>query len=1175
MSTRVGFAAKDEIKRLAPRPKAPEETVTVTINNVNHDVPKEYTILDACRSVGDFVPTCCHHARLKPLGRCGVCVVEADGNLAYSCCAKVSEGQVITTNSGIVRAKQASALRAMKDRQTVRQTPKLEDQNEFDAVMNWCNDNILESNGAIRIDPTLCVDCSRCATACSSLQDMGILEVHPKDGVRPVGAIDLNDTACISCGQCTSFCPSGAIAEESHIDRILQAKRQGKILVAQTAPAVRVALDELFDVSGSEETPKARTGRMVHALRKLGVDYVFDSQFTADLTIMEEASELIERVTKKLGGDDSVTLPMVTSCCPAWVNAVELKYPDLIPHLSSCKSPMMMLGALIKNYFAPQVLKVDPSNVFSFAVMPCTAKKGEAARDNNATTEAVLTTRELAQLIKMQNVDYKSLSFSEFDNVLGESTGAAAIFGNSGGVMEAALRTAYFMLSGKELDKVELHAVRGFEGLREATIPVPLKAGGNLDVRVAICSGIKYAQQFITSPDWKDRFDFFEVMACQGGCICGGGQPHSLNPSIVQERCERLYDVDVDKTVRKSHHNVSVQKLYENFLEAPLSHKSHELLHTHYADRSWQVQKIGDEQDDDEEEVQDGDVNVSIVYATQTGNSKNFAQTMADEIKTRGGAAKIVQADKISVDDLASKSLLVFINSTFGQGEHNDMASPLWDSLQNASSGLLSNTKFAVFGLGSSAYPLFCKSSELFDQKFEELGGERITVMGKGDEKSDAGLFGGFSDFTEKLYEELGLAGDTVPTIPAPKYNVVLAPQSARGIPAAGYKYAKLKTNTVITPSHNKRLCRLIELDLTYTGLEYKTGWHVSILPRSSDADVEAFITEILGLDPKTVILVTPSSDSPVVPGLEHPVTLFEAFSQYIDISGRVNKNFLKALIPFADNKEQFDKLMYLTSKEGSDQFTTEYIKECKTYFEVLREFDSCRPNVGHLIAMIPPVKPRLYSIASSHKMHPGTIQLLIGKVFWETPKGVTRYGMTTLWLDHAQVGSKIAISVHSSPLTPPEDLSKPILMASMGSGFAPFRGFLQDREIEHNVNNNETGKMILFFGCRRPDEDWICEDEMKQWENSGLAEFSYAFSRVSAKKVYITHKVAERLEDLWQLLGVEGGGLYYCGGIGPDAQLRNSVKKSFIEVGGLTEEEADARIAKMEQDGLMVLEAW
>ncbi|KAL0212468.1 hypothetical protein RCL1_006094 [Eukaryota sp. TZLM3-RCL] len=1171
LQTRV----KQAISKLAPTPSS-DEKLSIQVNGKEYEVPKEYSVLDACRSVGEYIPTMCYHGRLQPLGRCGVCAVEIDGNTAYSCCVKVSPNMNITTNSAAVRTKQASALRAMKERQQSRQAPVVvEADNEFDSVMNWASKAIHSSNGAIRIDPSLCVDCGRCAAACSNLQDMSIIEIHPVEGIRPKNGVDLKDTACISCGQCSSFCPTGAIAEESHIERVLAAKAAGKIMVVQTAPAVRIALDELFNIEGCDTAPAAKTGRMVAALRASGLaDYVFDSQFTADLTIIEEGYELIGRLTKKWAGEE-VHLPQFTSCCPAWIKYVEQSAPQLIPYLSSAKSPMMMLGALIKTYFPTQILKVDPSKIFSVAIMPCTAKKNESERDLHASVDAVLTTRELGSILKSMKINYAALEPSEFDNPLGESSGAGVIFGNSGGVMEAALRTAYEVVSGKQLESVDLTAIRGYNGVREGAVDIPV-GDSFKTVRVAICSGVKHAQALLRDPDYATKYDFIEVMSCPGGCIMGGGQPQSLEPEILKNRTQTTYNMDKKKSIRKSHENPSIKKLYDDFLEHPLSHTAHELLHTHYHDRSAKVINVnGEPVVDDSNDVVDADtVNAFIVYATQTGNSKNLAQTLADEVRSRGGVAKVAAMDKVSAADLASKQLVLLITSTFGQGEFPDMAVPMWQELNKMDSGF-ANVKFAVFGLGSTAYPLFCKSAELFDQRLEALGGERVVVMGKGDEKAAEGIFGGYGEFTEKLFDELGLVGDAVPSIPAPKFHVILAASAARGIPAPGYKYATLTLNHIITPDHNDKLVRQISLDISNTGLDYMTGYHCAILPRSVDSDVNEFITEVLKLDPKTVVLVKATTDSPVPGGLEHPTTLHEIFSQYIDISGRVNKNFFKALIPFAEDAEQHAKLIRLTSKEGAEELSRDYIKEGVTYIEAFREFNSCNPSLGHVISMIPPVKPRLYSIASSHKMHPTDIQLTIGKVFWETPKGKRCNGLTTHWLDHAQVGSKVAIAVKSSPLVPPKDLSVPILMACMGSGFAVMRGFLQDREVERDVNNNQVGKMVLFFGCRRRDEDWIHEDEMKKWEASGLCELSLAFSRETNKKVYITHKVDERLEDLWEYLGVQGGAFMYCGGTGVPEKLLGSIKKAFKQVGGLTDEQVEAKLVEMEHKGLLVLEAW
>ncbi len=392
----------------------------------------------------------------------------------------------------------------------------------------------------------------------------------------------LNLSSCVHCGQCIMVCPTGALREQSHVKAVNDALADPeKVVVVQHAPSVSVTLGEYFGLKPGEDVD----GKMTAALRRLGFNWVFDTSFTADLTIMEEGSELVHRIVNQ-GKLPHTKLPMMTSCSPGWINFVEEFYPDMIDNLSSCKSPQGMMGALIKNYFA-QKQGIDPKKIFSVSIMPCTAKKGEANRPQLRSTEAgqdvdaVLTVRELARLIRQRGMDLKNMPDEKADTIFGERSSAGKIFGVTGGVAEAALRTAYLLVTGKELDNIEFKQVRGLEGIKEATISV-----GDLNLSVAVCSGLGNARKLMEDVKKGLRnYHFIEVMTCPGGCIAGGGQPHFTDPDRVKARMASLYSIDQKDKLRLSHKNVTVQKLYTEFLGKPLGHKSHELLHTHYHSR--------------------------------------------------------------------------------------------------------------------------------------------------------------------------------------------------------------------------------------------------------------------------------------------------------------------------------------------------------------------------------------------------------------------------------------------------------------------------------------------------------------------------------------------------------------------------------------------------------------
>lgn len=574
--------------------------IKVTINGREYTVPSEVTILEACNIAGVYVPSLCNHPRLEPTGACRVCVIEVEGarNLQPACATKVQEGMKINTNTERVEKALRFNLslllsRHPKDCMTCEANGRCEFQDliyRYD-IKDMFGEEEMEhlyddSSPSVVRDLDKCIVCGRCVRACSELQGMDIYSMSNR-GYKslPMTAFNtpLYETECISCGQCALFCPTGAITENPDVREVLNLlERHDKVVVVQTAPATRVAIGEEFGM----EPGSVSTGKMVAALKRLGFDYVFDTNFAADLTIVEEGSEFLERL--KNGGP----FPMFTSCCPAWINLMEKNYPELINNVSSAKSPQQMLGPVVKTFFAKKKgIPVDDIVVVS--IMPCTAKKDEAKRpqhtiDGRPTVDVVLTTRELAKLIRMKKIPFASLPEENYDDPLGESTGAAALFGTTGGVMEAALRTAYELATGKALPKLDFTDVRGLSGIKEAEVDIDGKK-----IRVAVAHGTAKVRELVDKiVSGEVYYDFVEIMACPGGCIGGGGQPYSLDKDVLKKRMEGIYSIDERSVIRKSHENPSIKKLYEEFLERPLGHLSHELLHTTYSDRSRKVRQV-------------------------------------------------------------------------------------------------------------------------------------------------------------------------------------------------------------------------------------------------------------------------------------------------------------------------------------------------------------------------------------------------------------------------------------------------------------------------------------------------------------------------------------------------------------------------------------------------------
>lgn len=575
--------------------------IKAIINDKEIYLEEGISILEAAKKMQVKIPTLCHHPDLKPSASCGICIVKIKGSnkLLRACCTEIEDGMNVITHDPEIIEVRKNVLELILSQHpneclTCGRNNDCELQRlaaEFGITEEYF-DKILKplekdtSTKAIVLEPSKCIKCGRCVEVCQQLQNvwaLSFVERGVNTRIAPAADVTLDDSPCVECGQCAAHCPTGAIYEHDETQNVWEALRDpDKFCVVQIAPAVRVAIGERFGFPvGTNLTKKLYT-----LLRRLGFNAIFDTNFGADITIMEEGTEFVNRFAKNEG-----KLPLITSCCPAWVDFMEKMHPDMIDHFSTCKSPHQIIGVLAKTYYA-KINDIDPDSIFMTSIMPCTAKKYEITRDHEMyasgqqDVDISLTTRELTRMIKQAGIDFNHLPESEPDHILANYSGGGTIFGTTGGVMEAALRTANFLITGKNLPKVEFDAIRGLDGVKTAAITV-----GDHTINVAVAHGLGNVESVVNevrdaiNQGKESPYHFIEVMACPGGCISGGGQPLLVNDKVRELRMAGLYKDDKDKNIRNCHNNPYIKKLYDEFLGEPCSPKSHELLHTNYQQR--------------------------------------------------------------------------------------------------------------------------------------------------------------------------------------------------------------------------------------------------------------------------------------------------------------------------------------------------------------------------------------------------------------------------------------------------------------------------------------------------------------------------------------------------------------------------------------------------------------
>lgn len=1157
-------------------PPPPDKMIEVFVNGKSIMVPNKANLVEACRLAGFYVPTLCYHPRLQPIGKCGLCAVQVEGSAepVLGCSAHVSPGMKIITNTQECQNRSSLAMSRIVSKVRNRAPENFSHAPELANLMEYSIQNAYDdSSNAIMLDITKCIECNRCVRMCRDVQGLGIWKFN--DGqVIPIttsSGLTVDETLCVSCGQCASVCPSGAIMEKSHLEQVNAALKSGKVVVASVAPSVRVAIGEEFGLPPGTIS----TGRLVMALKRAGFHFVFDTNFTADLTIMEEGTEFASRLTSGKG-----PFPMFSTCCPCWINLMEKQYPKLIPHMSTCKSPQGMVGALVKTYFANRIGK-KPNELFHVSVMPCTAKKDEMLRDAGGRSgyrdiDYVMTTRECAQFLKMNGITNFDLELP-FDNPMGIGTGAGAIFGASGGVMEAVLRTAADKVAGEPqtIPNQSMTACRGFEGIKTAEVMI-----AGTKVVVGIVNGIANIKRFLADMDRVGTancgYHFVEIMGCPGGCINGGGQPKSNDPDILKKRSKAIYEVDELSQIRRSHENPQIKELYDSFLGEPNGQRAHELLHTHYHEHHVKAAELAvatSIQGTTSEEA--GNV-VAVLYATVGGNTESVARTIYNDLRRSKINAKLWPMDSCMPQDLLNVQTAVVLSCTFGDGERPPMANQVWDWLEGVQADGLKNLSFAVFGLGSSKYSRFNQAAKAFDLKLDGLGATRLCDVGLGDDMADDGYMTAFEPWQAHLYEELGVAPPKVALVP--HYRIVMCYEASYPIPPpAKTMYAKLTASRLCTAVKYSRPIRFMEFDLSDTGYEYNVGDALGVHPSNLREHVDRFLRSYR-LNPDSVVSIVPIDEAAPLP-VPPSITVGHLFERYMDVFARPRKLFFRQLAQFAQSPPERAKLERLASKEGADELAA-YLKDGPGYMDVLRDFPSAHPSLDFLIEMLPLIKVRLYSVASSPKFVGSRCQLIVG-----IPTEVSRCrgalsggGLATSWLPTLPEGYTVPVMVHEGSLRPPTDCTAPILLVGLGTGLAPMRALLQDR-LKDKQSGLAVGPATLYQACRHREHDFIMQDEMTAFKNAGvLSRHIGAFSHDTPNRFETADLLmSEAPQPVWDIIGQPNAHYYYCGpaAFNIPTKLENAIVNACVSAGRVTKENALLLVEKMKAESRWRVEAF
>lgn len=1213
--------------------------IQVTINGHSYSFPPETTILSACKQKNIYIPTLCYHDDLPASGKCGLCVVRINGNsYAHACSQKISKGMQIDTNSPDVIAHARSSYDNFIDMSVPPPSKDIEEITKYLFPKNTIRTRESDHSHSLVFDPKLCINCGRCVRMCSDVQNINALNYQNPQ---------IRNNECISCGQCITVCPTNSLREVTSKPAVLTALAEKKILVMQMAPATRVAIGEAFGC----EPGTVVTGKIIQAARKMGFHYVFDTNFGADMTVIEEANELLRRLkievnsnndqissqniqlnrsismqrsstiitpvsslpsklkklpptgnlqkpvlrktitasftnsslptksrfTSPLKADlarvslnssgllsssngnffkasdqvvvESSAIPQFTSCCPAWVNYVEKLHHELIPHLSSTKSPHMIVGSLVKSYFA-SIVNVDPKDIFLVSLMPCVAKKDEIQRmQMKGTVDAVLTSKEFISLIDDFGIDFKTLNESNFDDLLGDSSGSGQIFGASGGVAEATVRYIHKLITSKPLKKEDIvyEQFRGMKTIKTATIKIE-----DTTIKIAVCNGIAAVNELIESESYK-KFHFIEVMACPGGCIGGAGQPY-LKKNRLVDRMKSVFEIDKKKENHVSDENKELQVVYKSYVGSIGSAKAHDLFHTHYEPQETAILA-------QKRRMMSKPV---VAYGSASGTAMQFARIVAKFIGTNS-----IAINNLKINQMINRKVAIFIISTIGEGEVPTNAKKFVEELRN-SMELLSDVKFAVCALGNQSYKHYCRAGVELDELLEQHLAKQIVPLVKIDTSLEDKGEAPFENWCHRLSAALGLQ--------PPKIEVHLhfslqkvddESVVSNMIKPAGFDSASLKTKTKLSPDlldNTNHQMNMYQIKLP-KGFSYSTGDVLCILPENPPEIVTKTINA-LKLNENQVFTVI-SNDHTIESLIPEKVTVKQLFTQYLDLMGPPPRSIVRAFLLVA-NKEGGDRLTKMLDL-NPDEEVRKYSRDVNTC-EFICEFAKYGiPSLELILSSCTHTKARQYLIASSPMRNRNTASLLVlNHKFGVENK---RRGMCTDFLERPNLRS-IYVRIDKSSFELPEDGKSPIMMVAVGCGIAPMLSIIQSR-------GKQNGPSILVFGSTSQKvHAQICEELEKEkkngcltdvlfaWSNEGIVENGLSDEVKLGSSSEIEGKTGEKIKEvimenkklIWKYWFDDRTSLYYCGIPGhlPD-EIKEMLLKITIDEGGLSIEEAMA----------------